>query len=73
LGGGAGNGTPRTVVKPRFPCFHSFHTDYTMIYFYGPIRLVISYESLNEYKLDLRHFATMPDIFTAEEKQQKVD
>lgn len=37
-----------------------------MLFRYGPIKIMITYEKLDDYSLDLNHFGTMPGIYSNE-------
>ncbi len=43
-----------------------------MLFRYGPIKIMITYEKLESYSLDLNHFGTMPGIYSTEKILQKV-
>jgi hypothetical protein len=45
------------------PCMHSFHRDCSMIMRFGPIKVMINFERIEEYTLDMIHFGTTPGIF----------
>jgi len=42
---------------------HSFHRDCSMIMRFGPIKVMINFERIEEYTLDMIHFGTTPGIF----------
>ena len=43
-------------------CPHNFHRDTSMIFCYGPIKIMLSFELLDEYVIDLQHFGATPGI-----------
>lgn len=43
-----------------------------MLFRYGPIKIMITYEKLESYSLDLNHFGTMPGIYSTEKILQNV-
>ena len=51
---------------------HSFHRDCSMIMRFGPIKVMINFERIEEYTLDMIHFGTTPGIFKPAEIQEKV-
>lgn len=51
---------------------HSFHRDCSMIMRFGPIKVMINFERIEEYTLDMIHFGTTPGIFKPAEIQDKV-
>jgi hypothetical protein len=53
-------------------CNHAFHRCYSVIFCYGPIRVMLNFEPLDEYRLDLQHFGSTPGVFTHEELKAQV-
>ena len=51
---------------------HSFHRDCSMIMRFGPIKVMINFERIEEYTLDMIHFGRTPGIFKPSEIQDKV-
>lgn len=43
-----------------------------MVFKYGPIKIMMTYEKLEDYSLDLNHFGTMPGIYSQEKLLQNV-
>jgi hypothetical protein len=42
-----------------------------MIFCYGPIKIMFSYEAQDEYHIDLTHFGTSPGIVTPRDLKEK--
>ena len=46
-------------------CGHSFHKDWTFLMRYGPIKVMINYEPLDPYTLDIIHIGNTTGIVSA--------
>ena len=55
------------------PCPHNFHLDSTVLFRYGPVKIMFQFEQLEEYTLDLIHFGLTPGIFKPAEIKAKVE
>ena len=54
-------------------CTHSLHRDCSMIFRYGPIKIMIKFEKQEPHTLDMPHFGLMPGIRTPEYIKNKIE